>query len=132
MKVRVLRPAFEDLAAGRRFYGHQEQGVGNYFFDSLFQGLTRWCSTRAFTLFGSDFIGYSRSAFRMRFTIESSQARRWCFESLIAVATQSGFEGHLQKRANQRVDRTKDGPANRNQPIGPETNRTSSTSGSRR
>ena len=36
MKVRVLRPAFEDLAAGRRFYGHQEQGVGDYFFDSLF------------------------------------------------------------------------------------------------
>ena len=36
MRVRVLRPAFEDLAAGRRFYGRQEQGVGDYFFDSLF------------------------------------------------------------------------------------------------
>ena len=36
MKVRVLRPALEDLAAGRRFYRHQEQGVGDYFFDSLF------------------------------------------------------------------------------------------------
>lgn len=36
MKVRVLRPAFEDLAAGRRFYNRQEAGVGDYFFDSLF------------------------------------------------------------------------------------------------
>ena len=36
MKVRVLRPALEDLASGRRFYDHQEEGVGDYFFDSLF------------------------------------------------------------------------------------------------
>ncbi|MEK7677026.1 MAG: type II toxin-antitoxin system RelE/ParE family toxin [Verrucomicrobiota bacterium] len=36
MKVRVLRPAFDDLAAGRRFYDRQEEGVGDYFFDSLF------------------------------------------------------------------------------------------------
>jgi hypothetical protein len=36
MKVRVLRPAFEDLAVGRRFYDRQEKGVGDYFFDSLF------------------------------------------------------------------------------------------------
>ena len=36
MKVRVFRPAFEDLAAGRRFYDRQEAGVGDYFFDSLF------------------------------------------------------------------------------------------------
>ena len=36
MKVRVLRPAFDDLAAGRRFYDRQEAGVGDYFFDSLF------------------------------------------------------------------------------------------------
>jgi plasmid stabilization system protein ParE len=36
MKVRVLRSALEDLAAGRRFYDRQSQGVGSYFFDSLF------------------------------------------------------------------------------------------------
>jgi plasmid stabilization system protein ParE len=36
MKVRILRSAFEDLAAGRRFYDRQEQGVGEYFYDSLF------------------------------------------------------------------------------------------------
>ena len=36
MKVRVLRPAFDDLAEGRGFYDRQEAGVGDYFFDSLF------------------------------------------------------------------------------------------------
>lgn len=36
MKIQVLRPAIEDLAAGRKFYDRQEAGVGDYFFDSLF------------------------------------------------------------------------------------------------
>jgi len=36
MKVRVLRSALEDLAAGRQFYDRQQEGVGGYFFDSLF------------------------------------------------------------------------------------------------
>jgi len=36
MKVRVLRSALEDLAAGRRFYELGRRGVGDYFFDSLF------------------------------------------------------------------------------------------------
>ncbi len=36
MKVRVLRPALEDLAAGRRFYDRHANSVGSYFFDSLF------------------------------------------------------------------------------------------------
>jgi hypothetical protein len=36
MKVRVLRPALKDLAAGRRFYDRHQKGVGDYFFDSVF------------------------------------------------------------------------------------------------
>lgn len=36
MKVRVLRSALEDLATGRRFYDRRAEGVGGYFFDSLF------------------------------------------------------------------------------------------------
>ncbi|MGH7958668.1 MAG: type II toxin-antitoxin system RelE/ParE family toxin [Opitutaceae bacterium] len=36
MKVRVLRPALEDFAAGRQFYDRQRGGVGGYFFDSVF------------------------------------------------------------------------------------------------
>lgn len=36
MKVRVVRPALQDLAAGRKFYDRQCAGIGSYFFDSLF------------------------------------------------------------------------------------------------
>ena len=36
MKVRVLRPAFDDLGSGREFYNKQQEGVWQYFFDSIF------------------------------------------------------------------------------------------------
>ena len=36
MKVRVLTSAFNDLAAGRGFYDKQGEGLGDYFFDSVF------------------------------------------------------------------------------------------------
>lgn len=36
MRLRILRLAFDDLAAGRRFYDDQNQGIGTYFFDSVF------------------------------------------------------------------------------------------------
>lgn len=37
MKVRVLRTAVEDLAAGQRFYERQRKGVGDYFLAQLFE-----------------------------------------------------------------------------------------------
>lgn len=36
MKVRLLRSAFDDLAAARGFYDRQREGVGAYFLDSRF------------------------------------------------------------------------------------------------
>ena len=36
MNLRILRPALDDLAAGRLFYEAQRAGIGAYFFDSLF------------------------------------------------------------------------------------------------
>ncbi len=36
MKVRMLTSAFNDLAAGRKFYDRQGEGLGDYFFDSVF------------------------------------------------------------------------------------------------
>lgn len=36
MRVRILRPAIEDLAAGRRFYGRQGEQVGASFLKSMF------------------------------------------------------------------------------------------------
>jgi len=36
MRIRILRCALEDLATAREFYDAQSDGVGDYFFDSLF------------------------------------------------------------------------------------------------
>jgi len=36
MKLRVLRPALEDLISGREFYNKQQEGVGQYFFNNIF------------------------------------------------------------------------------------------------
>lgn len=36
MKLRILRAALEDLASAREFYDRQAEGIGDYFFDSLF------------------------------------------------------------------------------------------------
>ncbi len=36
MRVRILSSALNDLASGREFYDQQGEGVGAYFFDSLF------------------------------------------------------------------------------------------------
>ena len=35
MKVRILRPALEDLGNAREFYEQQAEGLGEYFLDSL-------------------------------------------------------------------------------------------------
>lgn len=36
MKLRILTSAVNDLAAGREFYDRQGEGLGDYFFDSVF------------------------------------------------------------------------------------------------
>jgi plasmid stabilization system protein ParE len=39
MKVRILTSAFNDLASGRTFYEQQGEGLGDYFFDSVFSDI---------------------------------------------------------------------------------------------
>ena len=39
MRVKILLSAVEDLYAGRIFYEKQGEGVGEYFFDSLFSDI---------------------------------------------------------------------------------------------
>ena len=39
MKVRILTSAFNDLADGRDFYEEQGEGLGDYFFDSVFSDI---------------------------------------------------------------------------------------------
>ena len=39
MKVKILSSAIEDLYEGRLFYENQGEGLGEYFFDSLFSDI---------------------------------------------------------------------------------------------
>lgn len=39
MKIKILPSALEDLYAGHRFYEMQAEGVGDYFFDTLFSDI---------------------------------------------------------------------------------------------
>jgi hypothetical protein len=39
MKLRILSSALNDLAAGRAFYESQGEGLGDYFFDSVFSDI---------------------------------------------------------------------------------------------
>ncbi|MFH2057925.1 MAG: type II toxin-antitoxin system RelE/ParE family toxin [Pseudomonadota bacterium] len=39
MKIEILSSAMADLAEGRQFYGEQSEGLGEYFFDSLFSDI---------------------------------------------------------------------------------------------
>ena len=39
MKIKILPIAIEDLYNGRQFYERQNEGVGDYFFDSLFSDI---------------------------------------------------------------------------------------------
>ncbi len=39
MKIRLLSSAIEDLYQGRLFYERQGEGLGEYFFDSLFSDI---------------------------------------------------------------------------------------------
>jgi hypothetical protein len=39
MKIEILSSAIADLAEGRQFYEEQSEGLGEYFFDSLFSDI---------------------------------------------------------------------------------------------
>lgn len=39
MKIKILPSAMEDLCDGRRFYERQGEGLGEYFFDTLFSDI---------------------------------------------------------------------------------------------
>jgi len=61
MRVRILSSALDDLVAGREFYDRQSEGIGDYFFDSLFADID------SLSLFGGihhRMLGFHRSLAR--------------------------------------------------------------------
>ncbi len=41
MRVRIVTSALGDLRRGKRFYDRQQMGIGDYFYDSLFDDIDR-------------------------------------------------------------------------------------------
>jgi plasmid stabilization system protein ParE len=39
MKIELLSIAMRDIQSGQRFYEHQQEGLGDYFLDSLFSDI---------------------------------------------------------------------------------------------
>ena len=104
MKVRVLRPALDDLAAGRKFYDRQSEGVGDYFFDSLFAEIDSWSSTLGFTACNLAIIACWRSVSLMPFTIASRKARRSFTGFSIVVEIPSGSSMHFEQTFSIRFE----------------------------
>lgn len=57
MKIKILTSALDDLAEGRLFYEKQGQGLGDYFFDSLFSDID---SLTLYAGIHQQFFGYWR------------------------------------------------------------------------
>jgi hypothetical protein len=76
MKVRILRRALEDLAAGREFYDRQCEGVGGYFFDSLFTEIDSLVLYAGIHRTSSGIIACWRGVFHMPFITASPKVKR--------------------------------------------------------
>ncbi len=57
MKIKILSSALKDLHRGRTFYDKQGEGVGDYFFDSLFADID---SLTLYAGIHSNIFGYHR------------------------------------------------------------------------
>jgi plasmid stabilization system protein ParE len=57
MRIKILSSAVDDLNAGRLFYEKQGEGVGEYFFDSLFSDID---SLQLYAGIHQKFFGYHR------------------------------------------------------------------------
>jgi hypothetical protein len=68
MKIRLLSSAVEDLYEGRLFYEKQGEGLGEYFFDSLFSDIDSLTLHAASIRRSSAITGCSRSGSRTRST----------------------------------------------------------------
>jgi len=79
MNVRILDEAEQDLIDGFRFYDSQEQGLGDYFLDSLFSDID---SLRLYAGIHSVHFGYHRLLsrrfpFAVYYRIEQNTAHVW-------------------------------------------------------
>jgi len=79
MRIKILSSAVEDLHAGRIFYEKQAEGVGAYFFDSLFSDID---SLALYAGIHPKFFGYhrllsKRFPYAVYYTLEADLAVVW-------------------------------------------------------
>lgn len=79
MRIKILESAIEDLHAGRLFYENQGEGVGAYFFDSLFsdiESLVIYAGIHQ-KVFGYHRMLSKRFPFAIYYTIDGKVALVW-------------------------------------------------------
>ena len=79
MKIRLLRSALEDLASGRKFYDKQGEGLGGYFFDSLFADIDSLVLTGGVhrKVFGCHRLLAKRFPYAVYYTVAAEEIRVW-------------------------------------------------------
>ncbi len=91
MRIKILSSAVEDLHAGRLFYENQGEGVGVYFFDSLFSDIDSLAiypaSTRKYTTTTGCYLG----VFPMLCTTCLKTTWRWYCEYLTCADIPTEF-----------------------------------------
>ena len=94
MKIKILTSAVEDLHSGRLFYENQGEGIGEYFFDSLFSDID---SLVLYAGIHQKVFGYHRLLSK-RFPMPSTTHLMWIWcssgESWTCDETQAGFAWH--------------------------------------
>jgi len=79
MRIRILSSAVDDLHAGRLFYEKQGEGLGEYFFDSLFSdidSLTLYAGIHP-KVFGYCRLLSKRFPYAVYYTLEDDLAVVW-------------------------------------------------------
>ena len=79
MKIKILTSAIDDLHSGRLFYENQGEGVGAYFFDSLFSDIDSLALYAGIhpTHYGYHRMLSKRFPFAIYYTIEDDLAVVW-------------------------------------------------------
>jgi hypothetical protein len=70
MKIEILDIAMRDIQSGQRFYELQQEGLGDYFLDSIFSDIVRYCFLAESTNSSSAILERFQRDSHTQFTIE--------------------------------------------------------------
>ena len=94
MRIKILSSAVDDLHAGRLFYELQGEGLGEFFFDSLFSDIDALALYAGIPRKFSAITGFCRNASLLPSTTRSMRTLLSSGESLISGAIRTESEEH--------------------------------------